>query len=68
MTMTRLALSGLRHRTGAFVATFLSAALGAAILMTFASLIDTAAGAGVDSGKRGVAWSPWRRWPAAGAC
>jgi putative ABC transport system permease protein len=49
MTMTRLALSGLRHRTGAFVATFLSAALGAAILMTFASMIDTAGGAEVDA-------------------
>lgn len=48
MTMTRLALSGLRHRTGAFVATFLSATLGAAILMTFASLLDTAGGPGVD--------------------
>ena len=49
MTMTRLALSGLRHRTGAFVATFLSAALGAAILMTFTSMIDTAAAPGVDA-------------------
>ena len=49
MTMTRLALTGLRHRTGAFVATFLSAALGAAILMTFASLIDTAGGPGVNA-------------------
>ena len=48
MTMTRLALSGLRHRTGAFVATFLSAALGAAILMTFASMIDTAGRPAVD--------------------
>ncbi len=48
MTMTRLALSGLRHRTGAFVATFLSATLGAAILMTFASLLDTAGGPGAD--------------------
>jgi putative ABC transport system permease protein len=48
VTMVRLAFSGLRHRTGAFVATFLSAALGAAILMTFASLIDTAGGPGVD--------------------
>ena len=46
MTMTRLALSGLRHRAGAFVATFLSAAFGAAILMTFASLLDTAGGPG----------------------
>jgi putative ABC transport system permease protein len=50
MTMTGLALSGLRHRTGAFVATFLSATLGAAILMTFASLLDTAGGPGVDVG------------------
>ena len=49
MTMTRLALSGLRHRTGAFAATFLSAALGAAILMTFASMLDTAGGPGVDA-------------------
>ncbi len=49
MTMTGLALTGLRHRTGAFVATFLSAALGAAILMTFASLLDTAGGPGVDA-------------------
>lgn len=48
MTMTRLAVSGLRHRTGAFVATFLSAALGAAILMTFTAMIDTAAAPGVD--------------------
>jgi putative ABC transport system permease protein len=48
MTMTRLALSGLRHRTGTFVATFLSAMLGAAILISFASMIDTAGGAGVD--------------------
>jgi putative ABC transport system permease protein len=48
MTMTRLALSGLRHRTGTFVATFLSAMLGAAILITFASMIDTAGRAGVD--------------------
>ncbi|MCA2219372.1 FtsX-like permease family protein [Jidongwangia harbinensis] len=43
-----MALHGLRHRTGAFVATFLSAALGAAILMTFAAMIDTAGGPGVD--------------------
>jgi putative ABC transport system permease protein len=49
MTMTRLALSGLRHRTGAFVATFLSSALGAAILMTFAAMTDTAGGAGMDA-------------------
>ena len=42
--MIALALSSLRHRTGAFAATFLSAFLGASILMTFASLLDTAAG------------------------
>jgi putative ABC transport system permease protein len=52
MTMTRLALSGLRHRTGAFAATFLSAALGAAILMTFASMIDTAGRPDVDAAGR----------------
>jgi len=45
MIMTSLALSGVRRRTGAFAATFLSATLGAAILMTFAALLDTAAGA-----------------------
>ncbi|MEV6630286.1 FtsX-like permease family protein [Actinoplanes sp. NPDC051470] len=44
MIIVALALSGLRHRTGAFVATFVSATLGAAILMTFAALLDTAAG------------------------
>lgn len=52
MTMVAMALSGLRHRTGAFLATFLSAALGAAILMTFASMIDTAAPAAVDDASR----------------
>lgn len=54
MTMTRLAFSGLRHRTGAFVATFLSAALGAAILMTFAALLDTAAGTTDTASREGL--------------
>ncbi len=49
MTMLRLALSGLRHRAGGFLATFLATALGATILMAFASMLDTAAGPGVDA-------------------
>jgi ABC-type antimicrobial peptide transport system permease subunit len=47
--MTGLAWGSLRHRTGAFVASFLAMFLGAVILMTFASLLDTAGGAGVDA-------------------
>ncbi|MFC7534864.1 FtsX-like permease family protein [Actinoplanes sp. GCM10030250] len=43
--MIAVALRNLRHRPGGFVATFLSSFLGAALLMGFASLIDTAAGA-----------------------
>ncbi|GIE91837.1 FtsX-like permease family protein [Actinoplanes regularis] len=43
--MIAVALRGLRHRPGGFVATFLSAFLGATLLMAFASLIDAAAGA-----------------------
>jgi putative ABC transport system permease protein len=43
--MIAVALRGLRHRPGGFVATFLSAFLGATLLMAFASLLDTAAGA-----------------------
>jgi putative ABC transport system permease protein len=39
------ALRNLRHRPGGFVSTFLSAFLGATLLMAFASLFDTAAGA-----------------------
>ena len=46
--MTGLAWGSLRHRTGAFVASFLAMFLGATILMTFASMLDTAAGPGVD--------------------
>jgi putative ABC transport system permease protein len=43
--MIAVALRNLRHRPGGFVATFLSAFLGATLLMAFASLLDTAAGA-----------------------
>ncbi|MGK5683205.1 FtsX-like permease family protein [Actinoplanes sp. URMC 104] len=43
--MIAVALRNLRHRPGGFVATFLSAFLGAALIMAFASLIDTAADA-----------------------
>jgi ABC-type antimicrobial peptide transport system permease subunit len=42
--MVKLALSSLRHRTGAFVASFLSLFLGATIVMAFASLLDTGLG------------------------
>ena len=42
--MVRLALSSLRHRTGAFAASFLSLFLGATIVMAFASLLDTGLG------------------------
>ena len=43
--MIAVALRNLRHRPGGFVATFLSAFLGAALIMAFASLLDTASGA-----------------------
>ncbi|AGZ43580.1 FtsX-like permease family protein [Actinoplanes friuliensis] len=43
--MIAVALRNLRHRPGGFLATFLSAFLGATLLMTFASLLDTAGGA-----------------------
>ncbi|GAB2793743.1 FtsX-like permease family protein [Amycolatopsis magusensis] len=46
--MFRLALSSLRYRTGGFVASFLSLFLGAAILMTFASMVDTRLTPGID--------------------
>jgi putative ABC transport system permease protein len=49
MTMLDLALRGLRHRAGGFLATLLATVLGATILMAFASLLDTAAGPGVDA-------------------
>jgi putative ABC transport system permease protein len=42
--MVRVALLSLRHRTGAFAASFVSLFLGATILMAFASMLDTAGG------------------------
>jgi putative ABC transport system permease protein len=42
--MFKLAVSSLRHRTGAFAASFLSLFLGATIVMAFASLLDTGLG------------------------
>ncbi|MEV6108724.1 ABC transporter permease [Streptomyces sp. NPDC051940] len=46
--MFALAMRSIRQRPGRFAATLLSAFLGAAIIMTFYSLLDTAQGAGVD--------------------
>lgn len=46
--MFSLAVRSVRQRPGRFVATLLSAFLGAAIIMTFSSLLDTAAAPGVD--------------------
>lgn len=46
--MFGLSLHSLRHRAGGFAATFLNVFLGAALLMAFASLLDTAAGHGVS--------------------
>ncbi|WP_250005642.1 FtsX-like permease family protein [Actinoplanes sp. M2I2] len=48
--MIAVALRNLRHRPGGFVATFLSAFLGAALLMAFASLLDTASGVDAAAG------------------
>nr|MDT0665858.1 ABC transporter permease [Micromonospora sp. DSM 115978] len=48
-TMISLALRSLRFRTGTFAAALLSVFLGATILMAFASMLDTAGGAGVDA-------------------
>lgn len=44
-----LSLRSIRHRPGRFLATLLSAFLGAATIMTFNSMHDTAAQDGVDS-------------------
>ncbi|WP_432196221.1 FtsX-like permease family protein [Streptomyces sp. bgisy027] len=44
-----LSLRSIRHRPGRFLATLLSAFLGAVIIMTFNSMHDTAARDGVDS-------------------
>ncbi|MEV6103261.1 FtsX-like permease family protein [Streptomyces sp. NPDC051940] len=46
--MFALALRSIRQRPGRFTATLLSAFLGAAIIMTFNSLYDTASAPGVD--------------------
>ncbi|MFE5240980.1 MULTISPECIES: ABC transporter permease [unclassified Streptomyces] len=46
--MLFLAFRSVRKRPGRFLATLLSAFLGAAVIMTFSSLLDTAAGPGVD--------------------
>ncbi|GAA4081561.1 ABC transporter permease [Streptomyces shaanxiensis] len=47
--MFMLAMRSIRHRPGRFLATLLCAFLGAAIIMTFNSMHDTAAQDGVDS-------------------
>ncbi|MGP2437778.1 FtsX-like permease family protein [Streptomyces sp. JW3] len=47
--MWALAMRSVRHRPGRFLATLLSAFLGAGVVMTFNSLHDTAAGDGVDA-------------------
>lgn len=47
--MFSIALSSLRLRTSTFVASFVNVFLGAAILMSFASLLDSAGGSGVSS-------------------
>ncbi|MGW1048396.1 FtsX-like permease family protein [Streptomyces sp. NPDC002521] len=46
--MLKLAMRSVRHRPGRFVATLLSAFLGAAIIMMFNSMLDTAGAHGVD--------------------
>ncbi len=48
-TMFALAMRSIRQRPGRFAATLFSSFLGALIIMTFNSMHDTAAGAGVDS-------------------
>lgn len=47
--MFGLALRSVRHRSSAFLATFLGMFFGAVILMSFASLLDTRGGQGVSS-------------------
>ncbi|MGW7255293.1 FtsX-like permease family protein [Streptomyces sp. NPDC054834] len=46
--MLTLAVKSVRHRPGRFLATLLAAFLGAAVVMVFASLHDTAAQPGID--------------------
>ena len=47
--MLALALRSLRYRTGGFAASFIAVFLGATLVMAFASMLDTAGGAGVDA-------------------
>ncbi|WTW96893.1 FtsX-like permease family protein [Streptomycetaceae bacterium NBC_01309] len=47
--MFALALRSLRHRIAGFAASFLAMFLGATILMSFAAMLDTAGGTGVDA-------------------
>ena len=47
--MTALALASLRHRRTAFAATFLAVLLGAALIGSFATLVETSTGAGISS-------------------
>ncbi len=46
--MIRLSLASVRHRRGGVAASMLSIFLGAAVLMAFASMLDTAGGSGVS--------------------
>ncbi|MEV0154315.1 FtsX-like permease family protein [Micromonospora sp. NPDC050686] len=48
MTLLGLAFNSLRFRRGSFTATFVNVFLGAVVLMSFASLFDTASGVGVS--------------------
>jgi ABC-type antimicrobial peptide transport system permease subunit len=50
--MLALAFQSLRARAGGFVASIVATFLGATILMAFASMLDTRAGAGLDSTSR----------------
>ncbi|WP_250031143.1 FtsX-like permease family protein [Paractinoplanes maris] len=52
--MIAVALRNLRHRPGGFLATFLSAFLGAALIMAFASLLDTAGGVDAAAGNESL--------------
>jgi predicted lysophospholipase L1 biosynthesis ABC-type transport system permease subunit len=49
MLALELALRSLRSRVGGFAAGFVSIFLGAAVLMAFASMLDTRAGSGIDA-------------------
>jgi putative ABC transport system permease protein len=52
--MTRLAWASVRHRGAGFVASFVALFLGAAILMAFASMLDTASASGVAADDKTV--------------